>query len=261
MKIPKTVLIAILLSATGTLCWIIDNAVILKSYKDSAFEKYYVIGEFKLSPLLYFSVIAFIGIQGGIASYLFNWEKAAKQRCIVLIASILVTISNLSTCIYFFNYSFHWYLLWIGISISPVVLGLSISYLTATSNSPNRNKIIQSILLSILTLGLALSPISVYSSRWPMKLAHFVSKPLLNQLADEVEIGIDHSFPRWAGLFRIIQSRKVDGSVLLIINRDLDRYEYGALVRHGAQPTTKKLFPSISSHFLISGDWKFLSGG
>jgi hypothetical protein len=57
-----------------------------------------------------------------------------------------------------------------------------------------------------LVIALAITPLTVWITLWPLRLAFFVSQPALDRLADRVSAGEVIRRTEWAGLFLVVGS-------------------------------------------------------
>jgi len=103
--------------------------------------------------------------------------------------------------------------------IIPVIIGLGASWVTAATRGPAISR--RSPLLAwTLVVMLAVVPLATLSSLWPLRLAFFISEPALDQLADRIVAGRSPVFPRWAGVFWVVNSvtEPATGNIGLIID-------------------------------------------
>ena len=112
------------------------------------------------------------------------------------------------------------FVLYFGI---PLILGSGAAWAVLASRrdaTPHRSPYVA----WPLVVSLALAPVTMIPTRWPLRLAFIVSRPALDQLADRVAGGATLSRPEWAGLFRVVGSAldPASGNVGLIINANLD---------------------------------------
>jgi hypothetical protein len=71
-------------------------------------------------------------------------------------------------------------------------------------------------------LGLALSPLAMMITHWPLRLAFLISRPAMDRLAGRVAAGKAPKGPVWAGVYRVVGT-DLDartGNVGLIIDPD-----------------------------------------
>jgi hypothetical protein len=70
----------------------------------------------------------------------------------------------------------------------------------------------------LLVVAMTASPPMTIWTFWPLRAAFLISRPALERLADRVAAGQNPAFPTWAGVYRIVGSRYVNGWVALIFD-------------------------------------------
>jgi hypothetical protein len=103
----------------------------------------------------------------------------------------------------------------------PLILGAGTAW---ALKSTRRNAVPRRSPLRVwpLVVGLAVLPLTMVTTQWPLWLAFRVSQPSLERLADRVANGQILVTPEWAGLIRVVGSA-VDsktGNVGLIVHPD-----------------------------------------
>src|SRR5262245_23356301 len=87
----------------------------------------------------------------------------------------------------------------------PLIAALGAAWAASVSRPPAihpRSPLVAWPLVPVL----AVLPLTMSFTQWPFRLAFFASRSALNQLADQVANEQLPSFPRWAGVFRVLGS-------------------------------------------------------
>jgi hypothetical protein len=151
----------------------------------------------------------------------------------------------------FFYYTLSWFL------VIPVVVGFGCAWATAASSKtakPRRSP----VLALVLTVILASAPFASPFSLWPLRLASVISRPFIDELADRVAAGDSPVTPRWAGLFRVLDTRldSASGNVGLVIddhpNGLTGLVRRGRGSRHHFGP-----FHNLNTDVSLGGGWWF----
>ena len=141
----------------------------------------------------------------------------------------------------------------------PAVLGPGVAWVQAATRPTARARR-SPFLAWPLVLVLAVAPLSMLLSPWPLRLAFLLSRPALEGLADRVVAGKTIGRPEWAGLFLVVDAA-VDsdtGNVGLIT--DPDRNGRSGFVRVGpAMPPEHRVGPfhNYNINLPLVGRWSY----
>ncbi len=83
-----------------------------------------------------------------------------------------------------------------GLSL-PVVVGLGLSWTFSRGSRASR------LAAALLTGAVAVSPIVMVETYWPLRLGFRLAAPALDRIADRLEAGGSVAFPEWAGFYRV----------------------------------------------------------
>jgi hypothetical protein len=167
------------------------------------------------------------------------WMFHGFRRVSALSFEVVAAWNNILSgglCIHRLNMSGVMLMLLVWLLAFPIVFGAGAAWATAVTRRaarPHRSP----FLAWPLVLVLAILPLTMLLTRWPIHLAFLASTPALDRLADRVAAGQRIASPEWAGLFRVVGS-DVDPStdnVGLII--DPDPSGRSGFVRIGAAPS------------------------
>lgn len=156
--------------------------------------------------------------------------RAGKQpawRCFVVTAC-LASLIGAYLCIYRLSIGGMFLLVVTAFLLAPLACGFGISWARSLEGRSTAWG------AGLLVLVVSAAPVSMLVFPWPLHLAFFVSAPALERVADDALAEGTLEQPRWAGLFRIVDTAVEDGSVALII--DPDRAGRSGLVRVAAGP-------------------------
>ena len=163
-----------------------------------------------------------------------------------------------AVCVYFLNLMGLVLTFYTTVAATPMILGFGASWAaeaTRTDALPQRPPAVA--WLSVVALVVLLP--SMLVTLWPLRLAFHVSRPAMDRLADRIAAGEGLGRPEWAGLYRVVATRRAtlgDGVALLIDN---DPSGGSGFVRLGSQPVPRYAGPMMNQNFDedLGGGWSY----
>jgi hypothetical protein len=163
--------------------------------------------------------VAYLGLIG-----VWWWMLRGFRRLSALCLGISAVAANFSCfvlCIYFATMMGMFVALMIWLASFPFILGAGSAW---ALKSTRRNAVGRRSPLWVwpLVVGLAVLPLTMIITLWPLRLAFRVSQPSLERLADRVANGQVLFNPQWAGLIRVVGSAfdSATGNVGLVVHPD-----------------------------------------
>jgi hypothetical protein len=153
----------------------------------------------------------------GVLWWMFHGFRRVAAVCYGRVAA-LSNIATAGLCIYRLSMVGGFLMLLVCLLAFPIVFGAGAAWATAVTRRaarPHRSP----FLAWPLVLVLAILPLTMLLTHWPLRLAFLASAPALDSLADRVAAGQGITSPEWAGLFRVVGSavEPSNGNVGLII--------------------------------------------
>jgi hypothetical protein len=124
-------------------------------------------------------------------------------------------------CIYLLSMGGSAFIFLVAVFVVPLIFGFGTSWAAEATRKEASNR--RAPLWAWLTVfALGSLPLTMISTLWPLRMAFLVSRPALNRLADRIAAGETLDRPEWAGLYRIVATRREpqSGNVALIIDDD-----------------------------------------
>jgi hypothetical protein len=134
-------------------------------------------------------------------------------------SAIMVNALIATLCAYYFNMVGMLLMFLVSFFGVPLTLGAGGAWAVAATRRDATSR--RSPLMAWpLVLSMAVAPVTMMTTHWPLHVAFIVSRPALDRLADRCAAGVVIRRPEWAGLYRVVGS-DVDfatGNVGLIID-------------------------------------------
>jgi len=167
-------------------------------------------------------ILVFLSLSASLAFVLWQMFRGFR-RLAALAFAVVAALSNVSSaalCIYYLNLGGAVLMFLVSLITIPAILGVGAAWATTatqrTAALPRRSP----LLSWPLVIALAIAPLTMLFTHWPLRLAFFASSSSMKHLADRVAAGQAVRNPEWAGLFRVVGSagEPVKGNVGLIID-------------------------------------------
>jgi hypothetical protein len=161
--------------------------------------------------LLYFGEI-------GIFWWMFRGFRRLSALCMG-ITSGLANIICCLVCVYVPRVDYLMPLIWL-MSL-PVVLGAGSAWaVTATRRNAYRRR--SPWIAWPLMIGIAVAPLTMVFTLWPLRIAYWISRPAMERLADQIAAGRILPHPEWAGVIHVAGSAvdPAKGNLALIVAAD-----------------------------------------
>jgi hypothetical protein len=197
---------------------------------------------------------------GGLTLAFASWAAVRGQRrpaSICFVASVIAA-NGLVVPLCVYQQGWGWGGVYIGLLGGvPMILGFGTAWAVAAARpdtDQGRPPLASwhPLLTVVLTLSMAVTPLTTLWTCWPLRVAFLISRPALERLADRVSAGQAPLFPTRAGLYHIrgAATDPVTGNIALIT--DANPGGRAGFVRY--QPGTPH-GPFSSLFMVISLDW------
>ena len=143
----------------------------------------------------------------------------SRGRARLAIRGLIVSAAwlNLTLPVFFaFEPVLHkWMLLFLSSLVCiPIVPGFGLAWVASREGWAPRSR------AALVVISLTAIPVATILTKWPLRLAFYLSSPALNRLADRLEAGGSVGPDEWAGIYRIKGSTTLGygGGTLLIVD-------------------------------------------
>src|SRR5262249_18622047 len=144
--------------------------------------------------------LAFIGGLWG----LFRGFRRLSALCFG-VAAALANAGCAACCIYLAG-TVGFVVMFVGSLLTlPVMIAAGVAWAAAATRRTATPRC-SPLLMWPFVLTVALAPLSMLMTHWPLRLAFLASRPAMERLADRVAARQAIAGPEWAGLFRVVGS-------------------------------------------------------
>jgi hypothetical protein len=167
-------------------------------------------------------------------------------------------IAVAAVCVYFVNILGFILAFYTVIAVIPMILGFGASWAAQATRKDASHRRRPAVAWPSVVALVVLLP-SMLFTLWPLRLAFLVSRPAMDRLADRIVAGEGLDRPEWAGLYRVVATRRArqgDGVALLI---DDDPSGVSGFVRLGSRPAPNPAGPMMNQNFdeALGGRWSY----
>jgi hypothetical protein len=206
---------------------------------------------------VFFLLAAFSLCPGCVAWFATRGRRRSAAWGLAVTAAV-AGVAIATVCVYFVNLTGFVLAFLATVAAIPLILGLGASWAAeATRKDASHRRPPVVAWLSVVAV-VALTP-SMLVTLWPLRLAFLVSRPAMDRLAARIAAGEGLGRPEWAGLYRVVATRREPrgSSVALII--DDNPAGASGFVRLGSPTAPAYAAPMMNLNFDedLGGRWRY----